>query len=171
MPRLIHLRIHPTRPLRERVHSRLRRAILAGEIPTGERLVESQLASEIGTSRTPIREALHKLELENLIESLPRVGYFVKGFSDEDIRDICEIRMAIESLAAQRAIVRITQRDLELLKRNIEQSRETVERGSTKGMMDLDTEFHERIYAQAEEGMPAGSRYCSPGSRWARKDL
>jgi DNA-binding GntR family transcriptional regulator len=148
MPNLSGFRIRPINPIRERVYSQLRKAVLSGKIPTHERLVETQLASQLGTSRTPIREALHKLELENLVSSIPRVGYVVKGLSEEDIKDICEIRSAIEGLAVKRAISQITEKNLERLRRNIEESQQTIHQKRMERMVVFDTEFHD-ILCQA----------------------
>jgi len=90
-----------------------------------------------------VREALHKLELENLVSSIPRVGYVVKGLSEEDINDICEIRSAIEGLAVKRAISQITGKNLERLRRNIEESQQAVHQKRLEKMVVLDTEFHD----------------------------
>jgi len=143
MPNLSHFRIRAINPIRERVYSQLRKAVLSGKIPTNERLIETELASQLGTSRTPVREALHKLELENLVSSIPRVGYVVKGLSEEDINDICEIRSAIEGLAVKRAISQITGKNLERLRRNIEESQQAVHQKRLEKMVVLDTEFHD----------------------------
>jgi len=143
MPNLSRFKIRTINPIRERVYSQLRKAVLYGKIPTNERLIETELASQLGTSRTPVREALHKLELENLVSSIPRVGYVVKGLSEEDINDICEIRSAIEGLAVKRAISQITEKNLERLRRNIEESQQAVHRKRLEKMVVLDTEFHD----------------------------
>jgi len=143
MPNLSRFRIRTINPIRERVYSQLRKAVLSGKIPTNERLIETELASQLGTSRTPVREALHKLELENLVSSIPRVGYVVKGLSEEDINDICEIRSAIEGLAVKRAISQITEKNLERLRRNMEESQQAIHQKRLEKMVVLDTEFHD----------------------------
>lgn len=143
MRNLTNFRIHPIKPIRERVYLHLRKAVLSGKIPSNERLVEAQLALQLGISRTPIREALHKLELERLVSSIPGVGYVVKGFSEEDIGDICEIRSAIEGLAAKRSITQITEENLEKLRRNIEQSQQAILQKRMERMVVFDTEFHD----------------------------
>ena len=143
MPNLSGFRIRSPNPIRERVYAHLRKAVLSGRIPTNERLVEAQLASQLGTSRTPIREALHKLELENLVSSIPRVGYVVKGLSEEDVNDICEIRSVIEGLAVKRAMSQITEKNLERLRRNIEDTRRAVRENKMDKMVAFDTEFHD----------------------------
>ena len=143
MPNLSGFRIRSPNPIRERVYAHLRKAVLSGRIPTNERLVEAQLASQLGTSRTPIREALHKLELENLVSSIPRVGYVVKGLSEEDVNDICDIRSVIEGLAVKRAMSQITEKNLERLRRNIEDTRRAVRENKMDKMVAFDTEFHD----------------------------
>jgi DNA-binding GntR family transcriptional regulator len=81
--------------------------------------------------------------LENLVSSIPRVGYVVKGVSEEDIGDICEIRSAIEGLAVKRAIFQITEKNLERLRKNIEQTRSAVHEKRLDRMVVFDTEFHD----------------------------
>ena len=90
----------------------IREMIISGEISPGTRLSESKLATELGTSRTPVREALHTLEKENLIESIPRVGYIVREIIAEEADEIVEIRIALETLAAKRASQKISATEL-----------------------------------------------------------
>jgi DNA-binding GntR family transcriptional regulator len=90
--------------IRKKVYHHIREKILNGEITPGERLIETRLAQDIGTSRTPVREALHSLELEKLIKSIPRVGYVVEGMNAQELEQICEIRSVIEAVAARWAI-------------------------------------------------------------------
>ncbi len=87
--------------IREKVYAAVRDNILDGRIAPGERVVETRLAEEIKTSRTPVREALHMLEREGLLEAIPRVGYRVKQITLDEIDEICEIRKANECLAAR----------------------------------------------------------------------
>ena len=77
--------------IREKVHSVIRDDILNGRMPPGERIIENRIAQDIKTSRMPVREALHSLEREGLIESIPRVGYRVKELGWEEVEEICEI--------------------------------------------------------------------------------
>ncbi len=76
--------IERTDTIRRKVYSHLRAQILSGEYAPQERLFETKISDEIGASRTPVREALHSLELEGLIECLPKVGYVVKSISDQE---------------------------------------------------------------------------------------
>jgi DNA-binding GntR family transcriptional regulator len=93
--------IRSTQSIRRKIYDPLREQVLNGEIQPHQHLIEAKIAREIGTSRTPVREALHSLELEGLIESKPRVGYVVKPISEQEVEEICEIRMAIAGVAAR----------------------------------------------------------------------
>lgn len=132
-------------PQRERIYKDLRMAILSGKISSGTRLVESQLAEGMGVSRTPVREALHKLGLENLVHSIARVGYIVNDISEYDVEDLFVTRTAIEQIAAGRAIEKITPEEIRQLEKNLKKTDEILKNGSTKKMIHLDTEFHEII--------------------------
>ena len=86
-------------PLRDVVFNTLRQAILKGELAPGERLMEIQLAEKLGVSRTPIREAIRKLELEGLVLMIPRKGAEVAKISEKSLRDVLEVRRSLEELA------------------------------------------------------------------------
>ena len=90
-------------PLRDVVFNTLRQAILRGELKPGERLMEIQLANKLGVSRTPIREAIRKLELEGLVLMIPRKGAEVAEITEKNMRDVLEVRKALEELAVQLA--------------------------------------------------------------------
>src|SRR5210317_237540 len=96
--------IRPSKTIREKVYEYLREGILNGTIRSGDRLVESDLADRIGTSRTPVREALHSLEREGLVESLHRVGYLVCPINELEVSELSEIRLALEALALRWAL-------------------------------------------------------------------
>jgi GntR family transcriptional regulator, rspAB operon transcriptional repressor len=146
MPDLIEeLIITDTVTIRKKVHRHIREQILNGEIGPNERLVEARIARSIGTSRTPVREALHSLELEGLIESIPRVGYRVKQISDSEAVEIWEIRGLIEGLAARWACENDRTRLAKELRRNINLSEERVSKGELTAFVDLDGQFHEII--------------------------
>ena len=116
-----------------------------GEILPHQHLVETKIAKEIGTSRTPIREALHSLELEGLIESIPRVGYVVKAIHEDEVEEICEIRAAIEGVGARWAMEKAPQKLIEDLRKNIAISEEKTVQGDPKAFVELDAQFHEII--------------------------
>jgi len=137
--------IHQTDTIRRRVYSHLREQILRGEYKPHERLFETKISEEIGASRTPVREALHNLELEGLIECLPKVGYVVRPISDEEVAEICEIRGLVETLAAQWASEKAREKLIEELKKNIVASEAKVGQGSARAFIELDAQFHEII--------------------------
>ena len=137
--------IKDTKTIRKRIYEYLREQLLNGEIAPLEHLIEAKIAKEIGTSRTPVREALHSLELEGLIESIPRVGYVVKPINEQEVGEICEIRMAIEGVAARWAIEKAHKKLIEELKKNISISDEKVSKGDVKAFVDMDAQFHEII--------------------------
>jgi DNA-binding GntR family transcriptional regulator len=107
--------------------------------------VEAKIAKEIGTSRTPIREALHSLELEGLIESIPRVGYVVKAIKEDEVEEICEIRAAIEEVGARWAMEKAPQKLIAELRKNISNSEDKAAQGDPKAFVELDAQFHEII--------------------------
>ena len=94
-------------PLRDVVFNTLRKAILRGELKPGERLMEIQLANKLGVSRTPIREAIRKLELEGLVLMIPRKGAEVAQITEKNMQDVLEVRKALEELSVQLACERI----------------------------------------------------------------
>ena len=104
------MKINEYLPLRDIVFQTLRNAIITGELQPGERLMETQLAEKLGVSRTPIREAIRKLELEGLVIMVPRKGAQVAQFTEKDIQDVLEVRAALESLAAKLACKRMDDR-------------------------------------------------------------
>jgi DNA-binding GntR family transcriptional regulator len=142
MRRLI---IKNTKSIRQKIYDHLREQLLSGEIPPHHHLIENKIANEIGTSRTPVREALHSLEFEGLIESIPRVGYVVKPINEAEVEEICEIRVAIEGVGARWAMGKAPQKLIEELKKNISVSEEMAIHGDPKKFIDLDAQFHEVI--------------------------
>jgi GntR family transcriptional regulator, rspAB operon transcriptional repressor len=131
--------------IRRKVYSHIREMILSGAIAPNERLIEAKIADKIGTSRTPVREALHSLELERLITSIPSVGYMVKPISEEDVSQICDIRAILEGLAARWAIQKANKKLIKDLSKNIAAAEAEVEKGNVKAFVELDGQFHEII--------------------------
>lgn len=103
-------------PLRDVVFKTLRQAILTGELKPGERLMEIHLADRLGVSRTPIREAIRKLELEGLVTMIPRRGAEVAQISASNLKDVLEVRQALDALGVELACERITEEGLKELK-------------------------------------------------------
>lgn len=143
---LIQIRLDNYKPLRELVFEALREAILKGVLKPGERLMEIQLAEEMGVSRTPVREAIRKLELEGLVAMVPRKGAYVASLSMKDIIEVFEIRGALEGLAAELAAERITDEELEELERYLVRITESIESGDLALVVAIDTDFHSQLY-------------------------
>ncbi len=134
------------RPLGEVVYETLREAIIRQILKPGERLMEQELAEEMGVSRTPVREALRKLELEGYVVMIPRKGAYVAGLSIKDINNVFEIRSALETLAAELAASRATQEEIEEMERNLVMEAAHFETGDLLKTIEVDTRFHELIY-------------------------
>lgn len=145
-PRLVPIKLDNYKPLREMVFESLREAINLGRLRPGERLMEIQLAEEMGVSRTPVREAIRKLELEGFVAMVPRKGAYVAGISVKDIVDVFEIRSSLEALAAGLAAERITDEEMELLERSLVEISEFSTDENIKAIVDGDINFHDIIY-------------------------
>ena len=128
--------------IREQIYTRISELILSGKIAPGERIMENKLSTQLGVSRTPVREALHVLEMEGFLESIPRVGYQVKEIVWEEVVDICEIRKVNETLAACWAMDKITPEELDALERNLNQAEADVQEGNPKRFIERDVDFH-----------------------------
>lgn len=137
--------INETETIRKKVYNHVREYIMSGEIGPNERLIETKIAKDIGTSRTPVREALHSLEQEGLIESIPRIGYRVKLISDHEAIEIWEIRSQIETLAARWACENAREKLMAELKKNIARAERQISQGDVAGFVELDAQFHEII--------------------------
>ena len=104
-------------PLRDVVFNTLRESILTGEMKPGERLMEIHLANRLGVSRTPIREAIRMLELEGLVTMIPRRGAEVAQITEKGLKDVLEVRQALDALAIELACERITEEEIRELRR------------------------------------------------------
>ena len=144
--RLAPIRLDSYQPLREVVCETLREAIRSGVLKPGERLMEIQLADELGVSRTPVREAMRKLELEGYVIMLPRRGTYVANISIRDINEVFEIRTTLDALASGLAAERITEEELEQLERLLVSIGENIETRNMKKVVEDDMEFHDILY-------------------------
>lgn len=133
-------------PLRDVVFQTLREAILRGDLKPGERLMELQLASKLGVSRTPIREAIRMLEQEGLTVTVPRRGAEVAKMTLKGMEDVLEIRQALDELAVQLACVRITDEQLEELKERKTEFEISLKSADVTRIAEADVHFHDVIY-------------------------
>lgn len=132
-------------PLRDVVFNTLRKAILTGELKPGERLMEIHLANQLGVSRTPIREAIRKLELEGLVIMIPRRGAEVAQITEKSLKDVLEVRRALDALCAELACDRITEEKTERLKNACEKFEKETVTGDATTMAEADVELHDII--------------------------
>jgi len=133
------------RPLSEEAYDALRAAILGGRLPPGARIVEADIARQMETSRSPIREAVRKLEHEGLVEYVPRRGTIVVGLSRADVADAYQLRAHLEAYGARLAATRATQAQLAGLLGLIERMRACAAAGDLEGLVAADVEFHRSV--------------------------
>jgi len=133
-------------PLRDVVFNTLREAILRGDLKPGERLMEIQLASQLGVSRTPIREAIRMLEQEGLAVTMPRKGAEVAKMTLKGMEDVLEIRAALDELACQLACERMTEEQLSRLEDKKVIFEKSLQTGNVKVIAEADVNFHDVIY-------------------------
>ena len=137
------------RPLRELVYEELKRQILRGKITPGTRMMEVELAEEMGVSRTPVREAIRKLEKEGLVTIEPRRGAYASEISVKDMVDVLEVREDLEGFEAFLAAGKITREEVEELKEITRSYSEAVKNNDTEKMITFDESFHKKIVASS----------------------
>ena len=143
------IRLDTYKPLRELVCENIRQAIIDGTFSPGERLMEIQLADEMGVSRTPVREAIRKLELEGFVVMIPRRGTYVADISIKDITEIYEVRTSLDVLAAGLAAERITDEELMQLNQYMNELGKHVANMDINKIVEIDTAFHNVLYTAA----------------------
>ena len=151
-------RLDDSSSIREQVYHFVRQLIMEGQFSPNDRIVEGQLAKTLNISRTPVREALHSLERDGLLESSPRVGYRLRNMTWQEVEEVCEMRIVNETLAAKWAIQRITSGLIEKLEENIQITEEEVRKGNPKAFVELDGKFHEIL--QRGSGSDILVKYC-----------
>ena len=137
-------------PLRDVVFNTLRQAILRGEMEPGERLMEIQLAQKLGVSRTPIREAIRKLELEGLVIMIPRKGAEVAHITEKEMRDVLEVRATLEELVVALACKNVTEEKLSELRAANKLFESAIVSKDVVNIVDADVHFHDIIYTMTD---------------------
>lgn len=137
-------------PLKELVFTTLKKAILKGELQPGDRLMELQLAEKMGVSRTPIREAIHKLSKEGLVTMIPRKGAEVAGISAKTLQDVLRVRATLEKMAFSLAYEKITDKEIRELEKYHREFEQAVHGNDILKMTDADENFHFVIYNAAD---------------------
>lgn len=156
MGQLLPVRLDSYKPLREVVREALRDAIIHGVLAPGERLMEFQLAEQLGVSRTPVREAIRRLELEGFVVMVPRRGTYVADLSMKDINNVFEVRMALDVLAAGLAAERITDEELEKMERMLVEISEYIKTNNMDKIVEIDSNFHDVLYQASRNDRLAG---------------
>ena len=132
-------------PLRDVVFNTLRQAILRGELKPGERLMELHLADQLGVSRTPIREAIRKLELEGLVNMIPRRGAEVARITEKNLKDVLEVRRALDAFSCELACDRITPAETEMLRQACEEFEQATKSKDAAVIAKADVKLHNII--------------------------
>ena len=140
-----------SRPIREIAYDVLKKAIITGEIPAGERIVETDYADRLHISRTPLREALRKLERDGLVEYVMRRGVVVRAFTMEDVREIYTIRNALEMLTLPYIIENATPEDIRSLREKLAEMDRLQEKDDVEGLSPLAREFHTQLTAISQQ--------------------
>ena len=144
----LHRPVERPRSLRDQVYDRLRAAILSGEMAPGAPVIEADVATALGASRTPVREALRRLETEGMLEPRGGRGTVVRELARDEVDCIFEIREALETLAARRASRHMEARDYSEIARLVGRMRKHVD--DPAEMERLDTAFHDYILSHAD---------------------
>lgn len=139
--------------LEEKVYLSLEEQIISQKLRPGESVTEMKLSRELGVSRTPVREALQRLDREGLIKLIPNKGAVVLGISEQDLIDIYKIRMRLEGLAARIAAEKRDEALCHELGDNVDLTGFYMAKGDIEKVKNLDSEFHDIIYRCCESRM------------------
>jgi DNA-binding GntR family transcriptional regulator len=133
-------------PVREMAYEFLKSSVLSGHFNPGERLTEEHLAKKLGVSRTPVREALHKLESEGLIKPLETRGFIVSRDSKDEVEELFELRAILEGYALRIISERISEEDLKQLGRLIAGAEDGLRRKRMEEVFKWNTKFHDMLH-------------------------
>lgn len=138
-------------PVRERAYEYLKSAILSDRIHPGERLAEEHLAKEMGVSRTPVREALHKLESEGLIKALETRGFIVSKDSREEVEELFDMRAILEGYGLRVISEKVSENLLEQLNGFIGKAEDALRRKQIREVFKWNTQFHDTLHRMLAE--------------------
>ena len=141
------------KPLGREVYEALRTSILVGELGPDQRLIEEQLAAEMGASRTPVREAIQKLEAENLVVRKPRGGFIVRRMSMKDVEEVFGIRAVLEGYAAFLSTKNLNLQAVKKMEEILDKYDDCFQKGDNNGMIKMATLFHDRLYRTARSNI------------------
>jgi DNA-binding GntR family transcriptional regulator len=132
--------------VRERTYEHLKSVILSGRFSPGERLAEEHLAEELGVSRTPVREALHKLEQDGLIEPLETRGFCIPQGSPEEVADLFDLRTVLEGYTLRLICGKVTDEKIKALQEMVEKSVDALNRKKVNELFHWNTQFHDTLH-------------------------
>jgi DNA-binding GntR family transcriptional regulator len=144
------------KPIREVVYENLRKTIISGVIPVGERIIEKEYAERLNISRTPVREALARLEMEELVEYIPKIGVVVKRISVEDVIEVYKIRHSLEVLAATTAMENITPEEIKEIEELLDLTEQKNREGDVEEVIRLFGVFNSKVYEASRMKRLAG---------------
>jgi DNA-binding GntR family transcriptional regulator len=166
--------------LRDQIKEILLERILRGELEPGQRLVETRIARELGTSQAPVREALRDLQNLRLVESEPFRGARVRAVDNEQLLPVFPVRMALEELAAHEAAQRASG-DVRILERELKAMREAAGRGDWRTQISHDLDFHRAVVEMAGNepllqswlvlGVEVSTAFATYWTHWDQVDL
>lgn len=142
-------------PLREHVRDAIRSRITRGVVAPGVRLVERELAAELGVSRIPVREALRMLETEGFVQVSPRRGAVVRVLSRQEVEDLFDVRRSLEVLSCRRAAEHATAAEIRALRKTLESGERALERGDRPGVRRANERFHDALIPMAHNDLLA----------------
>lgn len=134
------------RPLKDVVYESLRKTLIEGKIPVGERFIEKEYSDRLNISRTPVRDSLKQLEAEGLIKYVPRTGVIVNRITRDDVIEIYKIRNSLELLVATESMKHITQTDAENIYKLLDMTELANKEGKTDEVIHLFTKFNNQLY-------------------------
>ncbi|MEG0181409.1 MAG: GntR family transcriptional regulator [Romboutsia sp.] len=134
------------RPIREVVYESLRSSLIEGKVPAGERFIEKEYSQRLNISRTPVREALKQLELEDLIEYVPKVGVVVKRITKEDVIEIYNIRKSLEVLVIESVLKNISDDEVKEISNLLDFTEKANNAGDVEKVIELFSQFNFMIY-------------------------
>lgn len=137
-------------PLNQIIYDGLRTAIITGVIPMGERINEKYYAESLNVSRTPVREALRRIQDEEIVEYIPNYGIVVSTFDVEDVKEIYQIRTALDILAATNAMKLMTEEKAIKMETLLDKTDEAQRNHDVEGVIEMSKEFNTMIYEFAE---------------------
>jgi DNA-binding GntR family transcriptional regulator len=136
-------------PLRQSVYEALVELVIAGRLSPGEHLVETDLARQLGVSRQPVREALHRLEAEGWVDLRPNQGAFVHVPTDREVDELLDVRELLEVEAARLVARSASQEQVAQLREICRRGEDAVTAGDTERFVTLNNEFHSALAAFA----------------------